>query len=390
MYSNGLGAHRDVGSATSCCKTKATSGRGTRSELSLSRPATQESPMLSLDRASPAVREESMAVEELSASLHPAIPCKKDTTDDAISLTGRISTASLAHATEPIATSADATIVGTSDAAVNQEQEQFALEPEKTEEERQKVEEDDSRQGGDTLKEVKVEDDDQDEAFFLAPHSPAASTDDNSASVMAPLSTDTASQPHLLVAERMGISTSVMTLLSTDTFSQPHFPVTERMENPTFTPSARRQPTPEALGHASKKIRLRGGVAAITQWDAAGEDGDDARYHIQPARFDASRPLLTPTCPPTCQPTSPPTSSSKPLSLRERAPPRSATFEPLLQHEDLGVNHTVKKKVVGRKQDKARVKVDDDGDQVRVRVAPASTASGNIAAPIREPFCTQQ
>ncbi|KAG0252720.1 hypothetical protein DFQ27_007885, partial [Actinomortierella ambigua] len=135
-------------------------------------------------------------------------------------------------------TSTDATIVGTSDAALNQEQEQSALEPEKTEEQRYEVEEEDSRQGGDMLKEVKVEDDDQDEAFSLAPHSPAASTDDNSASVMAPLSADTASQPHL--------------------------PVAERMENPTFMPSAQRQPTPEALGHASKKIRLRGGVAAIT------------------------------------------------------------------------------------------------------------------------------
>ncbi|KAF9151606.1 hypothetical protein DFQ26_001179 [Actinomortierella ambigua] len=31
-----------------------------------------------------------------------------------------------------------------------------------------------------------------------------------------------------------------------------------------------------------------------------------------------------------------------------------------MQHEDLGLNHTVKKVVI-RKQDKARVKVDDDG-----------------------------
>ncbi|KAG0265917.1 hypothetical protein DFQ27_000281 [Actinomortierella ambigua] len=96
--------------------------------------------------------------------------------------------------------------------------------------------------------------------------------------------------------------------------SQPHLFSTASMQGSSSMPSVRRMSTPENLGHASKKIRRRGGIAVITQRDTIEEEEDDAGDREKSATFDASCPTLTPIF-------------SRHLSSREQARQGAGTFE---------------------------------------------------------------
>ncbi|KAF9164162.1 hypothetical protein DFQ26_001772 [Actinomortierella ambigua] len=137
-------------------------------------------------------------------------------------------------------------------------------------------------------------------------------TSDGDTAALAPFSSDNApsSLPQNPAAKSMG-DDGVFA-------SQPHLFSTASMQGSSSIPLARRMSTPESLGHASKKIRRRGGIAVITQRDAVEEEEeeDDAGDREKSAIFIASRPTLIPTF-------------SRRLSSREQARQGAGTFESL-------------------------------------------------------------
>ncbi|KAF9165085.1 hypothetical protein DFQ26_000633 [Actinomortierella ambigua] len=134
-------------------------------------------------------------------------------------------------------------------------------------------------------------------------------TSGSDTAALAPLSSDNmpSSQPQNPAAESMGDNGV--------SASQPHLFNIASMQGLSPIPSATRMSTPENLGHASKKIRRRGGIAVVTQRDTVEEEQkDDADDHEKSATFDTSRPTLTPTL-------------SRHFSSREQARQGSGTFE---------------------------------------------------------------
>ncbi|KAG0261319.1 hypothetical protein DFQ27_003067 [Actinomortierella ambigua] len=192
-------------------------------------------------------------------------------------------------------------------------------------------------------------------------------TSGSDTAALAPFSCDNmpSSQPQNPAAESMGDNGV--------SASQPHLFNTASMQGFSPIPSATRMSTPEDLGHASKKIRRRGGIAVVTQRDTVEEEEkDDAGDREGSATFDTSRPTLTPTSPDHLPP-------------HDQAWQGSGMFEsPSLQRSSSSLGHEIVEVFSSRE---ATPEVQEPSQVAQSHPSSSMWSSGLVSSPPLAPSC---